>query len=106
MAYVLYCPTFPHTSHPSVHPTLLWCSQVGLWDVDYQGGDDGSGGGDGGGYDGVLMFEPHSDYISSLKWLGPSGQALLTGSYDGLVRRLDVATGAGGGAFGWQHYFH
>jgi WD40 repeat protein len=58
----------------------------------------------------VLMFEPHRDYVSSMRWLGPSGQGLLTGSYDGLVRRLDVETGGqhwwgvlrGGRARSWQ----
>lgn len=65
------------------------CTQVGLWDIDHtSAGDDSST------YDGVLLFEPHRDYVSSLKWLGPSGSALLTGSYDGIVRQLDVETGA------------
>lgn len=41
----------------------------------------------------MLLFEPHRDYVSSMKWLGPSGSALLTGSYDGIVRQLDVETG-------------
>jgi WD40 repeat protein len=56
------------------------------------------------------MFEPHRDYISSMKWLGPSGAGLLTGSYDGIVRRLDVDTGVcgvgfvGGGA-AWAMFF-
>lgn len=72
---------------------------MGLWDVDFKA-DDGSDGGtassSSGDYDGVLMFEPHRDYISSLKWLGPSGAALLTSSYDGTVRRLDVDTGVCG----------
>lgn len=64
------------------------CTQVGLWDIDHtSAGDDSST------YDGVLLFQPHRDYISSLKWLGPSGSALLTGSYDGIVRQLDVETG-------------
>lgn len=64
------------------------CTQVGLWDIDHtSAGDDSST------YDGVLLFEPHRDYVSSLKWLGPSGSALLTGSYDGIVRQLDVETG-------------
>lgn len=69
-------------------PLLHW--QVGLWDVDHQAADS-----DDDGFDGVLMFEPHRDYISSLKWLGPSGAALMTGSYDGVVRRLDVESGEG-----------
>lgn len=67
---------------------VAFCTQVGLWDIDHtSAGDDSST------YDGVLLFEPHRDYVSSLKWLGPSGSALLTGSYDGIVRQLDVETG-------------
>lgn len=71
----------------------LPCPQVGLWDINHSAEPDSSS--DSSGYDGVLMFEPHRDYISSMKWLGPTGAGLLTGSYDGIVRRLDVDTGRG-----------
>jgi WD40 repeat protein len=73
-----------------------------VWDINHTASkvDDQDGGSSGSssssGYDGVLMFEPHRDYVSSMKWLGPSGQGLLTGSYDGVVRRLDVETGGQG----------
>jgi WD40 repeat protein len=81
---------------------VLLCAalQVGLWDIDHTptAGEDSST--DTSGYDGVLMFEPHRDYVSSMKWLGQSGSGLLTGSYDGLVRKLDVETGGYGGGGG------
>lgn len=46
-----------------------------------------------GGEDGVLVFAPHSEYISGLKWAGGSGAGaakLFTAAYDGSVRRLDA----------------
>lgn len=81
--------------HPSSSKPIIAAAdksgKVGLWDVDHpSAGDDSSA------YDGVLLFEPHRDYVSSMKWLGPSGSALLTGSYDGIVRQLDVETGVWG----------
>lgn len=55
---------------------------VGFWNL--QGTDD----------DPIVEFRPHRQYVCGLKWLGPAGSGgLLTASYDGSVRRLDVADG-------------
>ena len=45
--------------------------------------------------DGVLAFTCHHEYVSGLKWAAADGgpPSLFTGSYDGSVRRLDVAAG-------------
>lgn len=56
------------------------------------GGDSGSSS----GFDGVLaLAPPHYEYICGLKWAGGSGRgaSLFTASYDGSLRRLDVARG-------------
>lgn len=58
-----------------------------MWDVDAPPGSS---------CDGVAAFAPHSDYVSSLAWLD-GGARLLSSSYDGTVRRLDVCSGARGG---------
>eukprot|EP00798_Chlamydomonas_sp_ICE-L_P023956 gene23956-9528_t len=44
------------------------------------------------GYDGVLTFSPHYQYISGLKWLN-GGNHLATCSYDGSIRLLDARQG-------------
>lgn len=52
---------------------------VGLWRVEAH--DEES--------DGVLSFTPHSQYISGLAW-GMDDLSLITSSYDGSVRKLDL----------------
>jgi WD40 repeat protein len=64
--------------------------QVGLWDIDHPPSS-GDGDSSSSSYDGVLMFEPHRDYVSSLRWANL--HTLISGSYDGTVRTLDVNTG-------------
>ncbi len=77
------CCTFPRLQHPPTHITADKKGAVGFWHLN--GHDD----------DPIVEFRPHSQYICGLKWLGPSGRdGLLTTSYDGSVRRLDL--GAGG----------
>lgn len=41
---------------------------------------------------GVLMFAPHKEYVSGLKWVGAGSPhtRLITSSYDGSLRALDV----------------
>lgn len=64
---------------------------LGVWDVakaeevQSENGD----GDDGGAEDGVLLLRPHSQYVSGLKWVNAS--VLLTASYEGTIRRLDLA---------------
>ena len=82
--------------------------QISIWDVNYDSAavaaagtsgtsagaasDDGS---DTDPFDGVAMFAPHHQYISGMRWLGSKGEQLLSCSYDGSVRVLDIATGEG-----------
>ncbi|GBF91590.1 hypothetical protein Rsub_04330 [Raphidocelis subcapitata] len=76
--------------------------RVALWAVDYSpdaadggGADGGKAEGDGGGgFDGVLSFAPHTEYVSALAWLGRGGGAkLMSASYDGSARLLDAEKG-------------
>lgn len=82
----------------------LCCLQVSIWDVDYTAANSsssntvaGAGSSSSSDYDGVSMFAPHSDYVSAMKWVGggSSGSAtqLLSASYDGSVRLLDLQKG-------------
>jgi hypothetical protein len=81
--------------------------QVALWCVDYDGGGGGGGGGggdggggdvedgEGAGCDGILVFGAHREYVSAMRWVGRGAAArLLSASYDGSVRLLDVEKGA------------
>lgn len=73
--------------------------QVSLWDLDHPPAVpsvDGANDDDTSDYDGILMFAPHGDYVSALKWVGGAGAAtakLITSSWDTSVRVLDVNTG-------------
>ncbi|GLC55664.1 hypothetical protein PLESTB_001012300 [Pleodorina starrii] len=68
--------------------------KVSLWDVDV--GEDGPAA----DTDGVLMFTPHSEYVSGMRWLGREAAVgpcrLITAAYDGSLRALDL-----GGAGRW-----
>ncbi|KXZ50254.1 hypothetical protein GPECTOR_17g892 [Gonium pectorale] len=68
--------------------------KVALWDVD--GGEDGPAADS----DGVLLFSPHGEYVSGLRWLGRDAAVgpcrLITAAYDGSLRALDL-----GGAGTW-----
>lgn len=45
-------------------------------------------------FDGILAFNPHENYISALRWVGYGGSAkLLSASYDGAARLLDLQKG-------------
>merc|ERR1719163_1453528 len=46
--------------------------------------------GGGGSSDGVFLFRPHTQYISGIHWLPASSSSLLSSSYDGTVRKLDL----------------
>jgi WD40 repeat protein len=69
----------------------LFAMQVGLWDINHPAGSSNNNDSSSSSYDGVLMFEPHRDYVSSLRWANT--HTLISGSYDGTVRTLDVNTG-------------
>lgn len=58
---------------------------VGIWRVNAEERE--------GSCDGVHVFAPHAQYVSGLVWGQRSGNQLLTASYDGSVRRLDVEKG-------------
>jgi WD40 repeat protein len=49
----------------------------------------GVAGGGGDDMDGVYLFKPHSGAINSLQW-NQSGSKLLSQSYDGTIRLMDV----------------
>jgi WD40 repeat protein len=85
---------------------------VALWDVDYPsrsragaasaaaaGGGDGAEGEEDGGNDGhddgVFQYDAHSQYVSGLRWVGQGSSAkLLSASFDGSVRLLDLSRAA------------
>ena len=68
--------------HPSTDKLIVCAGDkqgyIGMWDV-----DDSSEG------DGVHLFRVHARPVSCLSWT-PSGRSLLSASYDGSVRWLDV----------------
>ncbi|KAG7368653.1 WD repeat-containing protein [Nitzschia inconspicua] len=75
------------TTHPS-ESKLVCCAgdkqgYVGLWDVDTVSTNDNN--------HGVSLFRPHSRPISCLEWL--NHDSMITASYDGSVRRLNVEKG-------------
>ena len=91
--------------HPSAD-TLVVCAgdklgHVGIWNVDgYCEGGGGNGptedvkaneGMKSGGADGVYLFRPHSGPVTHLEWDRDGGR-LLSASYDGSVRLLDIET--------------
>eukprot|EP00198_Chlamydomonas_reinhardtii_P010358 XP_001699695.1 predicted protein [Chlamydomonas reinhardtii] len=65
--------------------------RVSMWDVD---GDES---GPAAETDGVLMFAPHGEYVSGMRWLGREAAVganrLVTASYDGSLRALDLGDG-------------
>ena len=72
----------PPIHHPIHTSTADKRGAVGFWNLN--GTED----------DPIVEFRPHRQYVCGLKWLGPSGAGgLLTASYDGSVRRLDLADG-------------
>lgn len=76
-------------THPS-ESKLVCCAgdkqgYVGLWDVDAVSPEDSNNN------HGVSLFRPHSRPISCLEWLNHDN--LVTASYDGSVRRLNVEKG-------------
>lgn len=73
-------------AHPS-ESKLVCCAgdkqgYIGLWDVDGATSENNNG---------VNLFRVHSRPICCLQWL--NSNAMISASYDGTVRRLDVETG-------------
>ena len=82
--------------HPSSQHLLVCAGDklgyVGLWNVDQYNNTDreeGTKKGKISSTDGVHLFKPHSRPVSTLIW-NTSGSKLLSSSYDGTVRCLDV----------------
>jgi WD domain, G-beta repeat. len=77
--------------HPCSHKLIATAGDkkgyLGLWDVDATCTE--SNGGSNGDMDGVYLFKPHSGAINSLEW-NKSGSKLLSQSYDGTIRLMDV----------------
>jgi WD40 repeat protein len=72
-------------AHPS-EDKLIACAgdkwgDIGLWDVDASSEDN----------NGVNLFRVHSRAVCSLQWA--TSDTMISASYDGTVRRLDVETG-------------
>lgn len=59
---------------------------MGLWTVEENNDDDAA--------DGVFQFKPHSGAVARLKFDPMDSNKLISTSYDGTVRRLDVEKGA------------
>ncbi|PNH10915.1 WD repeat domain-containing protein [Tetrabaena socialis] len=62
--------------------------RVSLWDVE------GQESGAAADTDGVLMFSPHGEYVSGMRWLGREAAVgpcrLITASYDGSLRKINT----------------
>ncbi|CAM9549603.1 unnamed protein product, partial [Choristocarpus tenellus] len=75
--------------HPSSEKLLLAVGDkvgnLGLWSVDSDDGD---------GDDGVFQFKPHTSSIPHLEFDPIDAHKLISTSYDGTVRRMDVEVGA------------
>jgi hypothetical protein len=76
------------TTHPS-ESKLIACAgdkqgYVGLWDVDAKDGNNNRN-------NGVHLFRVHSSPVCCLEWA--SNDSMISASYDGTVRRLNVETG-------------
>ncbi|XP_010472887.1 PREDICTED: WD repeat-containing protein 76-like [Camelina sativa] len=54
---------------------------VGFWNLDCQGDDDD---------DGIYLFTPHTNVVTSLVFQQNSFYRVITSSYDGLIRVMDV----------------
>lgn len=72
--------------HPSEDTLIVGAGDkqgfVGLWNVDHRSEDSSSG---------VHLFRLHGKPVSCLEWT-PSGDKLISASYDGSVRSFDVAS--------------
>lgn len=66
---------------------------IALWRADRpSGAEQEKGAAEEGDDDGVLLLKPHGQYVSGLVW-SSRGDKLLSVSYDGSLRSLDVARG-------------
>eukprot|EP00903_Cladosiphon_okamuranus_P012115 g11367.t1 len=76
--------------HPNEEKLLLAVGDkvgnVGLWTVDESNDDDAA--------DGVFQFKPHTGAVPRLKFDPMDSNKLISTSYDGTVRRMDVEKGA------------
>lgn len=73
-------------THPS-ESKLIACAgdkwgYIGLWDVDAPHNDN---------HNGVHLFRVHSRHVCGLEWA--TGDTMISASYDGTIRRLNVETG-------------
>lgn len=59
---------------------------MGLWTVDEDAGDEAA--------NGVFQFKPHTGAVPRLKFDPMDSNKMISTSYDGTVRRLDVEKGA------------
>lgn len=74
---------------------LFKVGNVGLWTIGGQGsGDEDNKGGATAGADSVFQFKPHTGSVPRLVFDPTDGNKLISTSYDGTVRRMDVEKGA------------
>ena len=79
--------------HPNRARIPLQVGNIGLWTVDAGESDHGKNGAseeDGG----VFQFKPHTGSVARLTFDPLDGNKLVSTSYDGTVRRMDVEKGA------------
>mmetsp|Transcript_1443 Transcript_1443/g.2640 ORF Transcript_1443/g.2640 Transcript_1443/m.2640 type:complete len:625 (+) Transcript_1443:121-1995(+) len=86
----IYSVAFHPCSHKLIATTGDKNGYLGLWDIDATCTESGSGsGGSNDDMDGVYLFKPHSGAVNNLEW-NMSGSQLLSQSYDGTIRIMDV----------------
>ena len=91
-------------THLAFHPRSDICvvaagdkdGHVGLWNFGAGDGEDAPG------EDGVLLTRPHLEYVSGLHW--SAGGRLVTSSYEGTVRSLDVEAGVSEEVLNWEGF--
>lgn len=82
---------------PDCCRVLLKVGNVGLWTIGGQGDDTDDADDNGAavtGADAVFQFKPHTGSVPRLMFDPTDGNKLISTSYDGTVRRMDVEKGA------------
>jgi len=92
--------------HPSAGTPVVAAGDksghVGLWNFDAAGAEDEDGQASL-GEDGVLLTRPHLEYISGLRW-ARAGARLVSSSYEGTIRSLDVQKGVSEELLNWEGF--
>lgn len=78
---------------PAVVVVSLQVGHVGLWTVDEEDDSDAA--------QGVFEFKPHTQSVPRIAFDPLNGNKMITTSYDGTVRRMDVEKGTFERVSGW-----